>query len=87
MGVEVGWKKRFLWDRGVILRSQNVGQIIYMGNEVIKNDNKYNVERKRVRSLVEIRKLINDYVLEIDILQVCFFLGYVLYFCLFLIGI
>lgn len=67
MGVEAGWKKRSLWDRGVISRSQNVGQIIYMGNEVIKNDNKHNVERKRVRSLVETRKLINDYVLEIDI--------------------
>lgn len=67
MGVEAGWKKRSLWDRGVISRSQNVGQIIYMGNEVIKNDNKHNVERRRVRSLVETRKLINDYVLEIDI--------------------
>lgn len=44
--------------------------VSYMGNEVINNDYKHDVERKGIRNLAEIRKLTNDYSLEIDISQV-----------------
>lgn len=44
-----------------------MGQIVYMGDGVVNNDYKPNVERKGARNLEEIRKFVNDYSLEIDI--------------------